>query len=210
MKKVVIYARCSTKEQDTDNQIEQLRRYAATQEFEVVEVLTDNVSGSKGVSERKGLERVFALAHQGKVQVVLFWALDRLSREGSVKTIEYLSRFDSYKVGWHSYTEPYLSSLGIFKEAIVGILAALARQEKVRLAERTRAGLERFRRLNPNFKFGRPKVSEEKISQAMMLKEQGLNLSQVGLSMNITAARACQLVKLGKERILQDAKGTGS
>jgi resolvase-like protein len=43
---------------------------------------------------------------------------------------------------YRSFTEQYLDSTGIFKEAVIGILAAVAEQERVRLSERTIAGLE--------------------------------------------------------------------
>ena len=42
-----------------------------------------------------------------------------------------------------SYTEQYLDGTGIFRDAIIGILAALAKQERVRLSERVQAGLAR-------------------------------------------------------------------
>jgi len=40
-------------------------------------------------------------------------------------------------VDYRSFTEQYLDSTGIFKEAVIGILAAVAKQERVRLSERT-------------------------------------------------------------------------
>jgi DNA invertase Pin-like site-specific DNA recombinase len=57
-----------------------------------------------------------------------------------------LQRLTNYRVAWRSFTEQYLDSTGIFREAVIGILAAIAKQERVRLAERTRAGLDRVRR----------------------------------------------------------------
>jgi hypothetical protein len=48
---------------------------------------------------------------------VLFWALDRFSREGVLPTLHHLQRLDSWGVAWRSYTEQYLDSTGIFKDA---------------------------------------------------------------------------------------------
>jgi DNA invertase Pin-like site-specific DNA recombinase len=199
MHRVVIYARCSGLDQETQNQIDQLKQYAASQQWEVVQVLTDNVSGGKGISERKGLEQVFAMAHRRKVDIVLFWALDRLSREGSRKTIEYLTRLESMGVDWHSYSEPYLSSLGLFKDAIIAILSALAKQEKVRIGERTRAGMERWRKQNPGKAFGRPRTTIETIAEVRELKESGMSLTDIGKRMGVSAGRACQIAKLGNK-----------
>jgi len=86
---------------------------------------------------------MFAAASRREFDCLLFWSLDRLRREGTVATLNHLQRLNSYGVGYRSYTEQYLDSTGMFKEAVVGILAAVARQERVRLTERTIAGLQR-------------------------------------------------------------------
>jgi DNA invertase Pin-like site-specific DNA recombinase len=55
-----------------------------------------------------------------------------------------------------------VDSLGVFGEAIIGILAAVAQQERIRISERTKAGLERVRRRGK--KLGRPRLKD--LSQA--------------------------------------------
>ena len=190
----LIYARCSTRDQETDNQIAQLRTYADRQGWTVAEEIIDVCSGGKGVKDREGLEKVFALAHRHTFDVLLFWSLDRLSREGSRKTIGYLSVLDDCKVDWHSYAEPYISSLGIFKDAIIAILSALAKQERVRISERTVAGLQRVKR--EGRRLGRPRTASNRVSQAKELREQGLSFGAIGKAMGITRARAFQLCKM--------------
>ena len=49
--------------------------------------------------------------------------LDRLSREGTVETLNHLQRLIRYGVNCRSFTEQYLDGTGIFKEAVIGILA---------------------------------------------------------------------------------------
>jgi DNA invertase Pin-like site-specific DNA recombinase len=197
MKTVVIYARCSTRDQETDNQVSQLRDYAKKQDWQIVEEIIDVCSGGKGRTERPGLDSVFDLARRRQVDVVLFWALDRFSREGSRKTIEYLSMLDDAGVDWHSYTEQYLSSLGIFKDCIISLLSTLARQEKVRISERTKAGLDRTRRVNGT-RLGRPRTAQERINEARRMRSEGLSFGEIGTVMGITRARVCQMVKVMK------------
>jgi putative DNA-invertase from lambdoid prophage Rac len=200
MKKIVIYARCSTKDQETDNQVRQLKEYAQAQSWCVVDTIIDVGSGSKGRDERAGLDKVFKLAHQKKFDLLLFWALDRFSREGSRKTIGYLTQLESYGVGFHSFSEPYLSTLGIFSDSIIALLSALAKQERIRISERTKAGLERTR--NNGTRLGRPRTSDEKLRQALALRSEGLSFSQIGERLGVTRTRAFQLVKdaWGKDR----------
>lgn len=90
----------------------------------------------------------------------MFWSLDRLSREGTVETLNHLQRLTDYGVNYRSFTEQYLDSTGMFKEAVIGILAAVAKQERVRLSERTIAGLLRAKAQGRVG--GRPKAEDVK------------------------------------------------
>jgi DNA invertase Pin-like site-specific DNA recombinase len=143
--RVAIYGRVSSKDgkQDAENQMRQLRVFAKSQSWTVVQEFVDRLSGK--TADREQFQSMFQAASKRSFDVLLFWSLDRLSREGTVATLNHLQRLNSYGVGYRSYTEQYLDSKGIFKEAIIGILAAVARQERVRLSERTVAGLQRAR-----------------------------------------------------------------
>ena len=55
---------------------------------------------------------MFEAASQHKFDLILFWALDRLSREGVWETLQYLKTLESYDVGFRSFTEPYFDSCG--------------------------------------------------------------------------------------------------
>lgn len=190
-KRVLIYSRVSTADQDVQNQIAQLKGYADAQGWQVIDAITDTCSGATTVSERAGLGKVMTLAHQRRFDILLFWSLDRLSREGSRKTIAHLTQFETYGVGWHSFTEPYISTLGVFSDAIISLLAALARQERLRIGERTRAGLQRAK-MNGKC-LGRPRTPTERITQARHFRSQGLPFSEIGRRMGISRVRAHQL-----------------
>src|SRR5580658_1158608 len=143
--RTAIYARVSTKDgrQDTENQLRQLRDFAVTQGWTVVHEYVDRASGKRG--DREQFQKMFVAASRREFDCLLFWSLDRLSREGTVETLNHLQRITGYGVNYRSFTEQYLDSTGMFKEAVIGILAAVAKQERVRLSERTIAGLQRAR-----------------------------------------------------------------
>lgn len=191
-KRVVIYARVSTSDQDARNQIPQLREYANNQGWRVVEELVDVASGSKSKDARRGLDNVFTLAHRRKFDILLFWALDRFSREGSRQTISYLTQLENYGVGWHSFTEPYLSTMGVFSDCIVSLLSSLAKQERIRIGERTRAGMEKARANGK--RIGRPVTRPTLIQSAKQLRKQGLSFARIANQMGISRSRAHQLV----------------
>jgi DNA invertase Pin-like site-specific DNA recombinase len=143
--KVAIYTRVSGKSnrQDAANQSLQLTEFCQRQGWEYVEY-TDRMSGTK--ADRQAFLKMFEDARLKKFNLVLFWALDRFSREGVTETLNYLKVLDSYGVAWKSFTESYLDSTGMFKEAVIAILAAVAKQEHARLSERVVAGLRRAQR----------------------------------------------------------------
>ena len=89
---------------------------------------------------------MFADALARKFDLLLFWSLDRLSREGVAATLNHLERLTGYGVGWRSHTEEYLDSTGLFKDAVIAILATIAKQERIRRGERAKAAIQRLRR----------------------------------------------------------------
>jgi DNA invertase Pin-like site-specific DNA recombinase len=144
--RIALYARVSTddKGQDPENQLRQLRQWASDAGHEVVREYIDQDSGRKGTAGRKQFAALFEDAHKRKFDTVLFWALDRFSREGLQPTIAYLQRLASYGVAIHSYTEPHLATDNeMVRDIMLALLASLAKQESRRMSERTKAGMAR-------------------------------------------------------------------
>jgi DNA invertase Pin-like site-specific DNA recombinase len=188
----VIYSRVSTEEQSTDNQLRQLREYADRQSWNIIEEIQDVASGGKSAEERQGLKKVFTMARQRKFDVLLFWSLDRFSREGSRKTLEYLTKLDDYRVKWHSYTEEYISSLGIFSDAIISLMACLAKQERIRISERTKAGLARVKAKGKIL--GRPTDVIADTEQIRELRRSGHSLSEISRITGVSKTRVHRLL----------------
>jgi DNA invertase Pin-like site-specific DNA recombinase len=143
--KVAIYTRVSGKSnrQDAASQSLQLIEYCQRQGWDYVEY-TDRMTGTR--ADRAEFQRMFEDARLKHFDMVLFWALDRFSREGTLQTLQYLQRLDGYGVAWKSFTEQYLDSTGMFRDAVIAILATIAKQEHARLSERVVAGLRRAKR----------------------------------------------------------------
>jgi DNA invertase Pin-like site-specific DNA recombinase len=170
--KPALYLRVSTDKQETDNQALQLRDFAPKQGWQIVEEYVDYETGSKG--DRPEFQRMFKDASRRKFDLVLFWALDRLSREGVYQTLQHLNRLESYGVGFRSFTEPYFDSCGVFKDAVIAIMATLAKQERIKRAERTRAGLARLRAAGK--RLGRPaKLNGQHTAEIARLRASGLS-----------------------------------
>jgi DNA invertase Pin-like site-specific DNA recombinase len=181
--KIALYARVSTKDkgQETENQLVQLREFAAKQGWQITREYVDRETG--GTSDRAEFQTMFADASRRKFDLVLFWSLDRLSREGVLETLQHLNRLTACGVGYKSFTEQYLDSCGIFKDAVIGILAVIAKQERVRLSERTKAGLAIAR--SKGRQIGRPRLQVQP-SQIARLIAQGLSRRAVGRELGIS------------------------
>jgi DNA invertase Pin-like site-specific DNA recombinase len=180
--KVAIYARVSTTKQDNENQLAQLHEFAAKQGWQVFDNYIDKESGS--TSERAEFQRMFADASKRRFELVLFWALDRFSREGVLDTLQHFNRLESYGVSYKSFTEPFFDSCGVFKDAVVAIMATLAKQERVKRAERTRAGLAVARAKGKTL--GRPKTVVARSADISRLRSQGHSLRAIGRSLGIS------------------------
>src|SRR5262249_26739898 len=134
---------------------------------------------------------MFAAASRREFDVVLFWALDRFSREGVFETLQHLQRLTHYGVGYRSFTEAYLDSCGMFRDAVIGILACIAKQERLRLSERTIAGLSRARakgRIG-----GRPRIScdHERIGA---MREAGASLGRIAAELGLSKTTVSRIV----------------
>ncbi len=190
--KVALYSRISTKDrgQDVENQQRQLRDFAAKQGWTIVHEFSDAISGKS--SDREQFQRMFIAASKRDFDLLLFWSLDRLSREGALETLQHLQRLTSYGVAYRSFTEPYLDSLGVFRDAIVSILACLARQERIRLSERTIAGLQKARSLGRVG--GRPRVACDK-NKVLKLHAAGKSLAAISRELGISKTSAHRIVQ---------------
>ena len=186
-----VYVRVSTNKQETDNQLSQLRDFAVSVGWQVVVEYVDQVSGKH--SDRAEFKRMFQDASRRKFDGLLFWSLDRLSREGALETLQHLNRLTGYGVQWRSLTEQYLDSTGMFRDAVISILAVVAKQERVRLSERTRAGLERARKQGKVL--GRPRAIVDG-NEIRVLRERGLSWGAIGRQTGLaraTCQKACAM-----------------
>jgi DNA invertase Pin-like site-specific DNA recombinase len=127
--RVAIYRRVSTRDkgQEVENQLAQLREFAAKQGWTISCEYADRKSGANVTAFE--FQEMFRDAAHGRLDLLLFWSLDRFTREGVLETLIHLKRLTGVGVGYRSFTEPYFDSCGIFKDAVISILATIAKQD---------------------------------------------------------------------------------
>jgi len=150
--RAALWARVSTTEQHTENQLVVLRKWAQQRGLDVVAefVTEDSAWAGKKPGNGKGAEfdraRADLLngARLGEYRVVLTWAIDRLSRRGIEDTLGTLRQVYAFDCDVWSHQEPWLvTTEPHMRELLVSFMAWVAEQESERRSERIKAGLAR-------------------------------------------------------------------
>ncbi len=176
-KRVAIYARVSTKDQQPRTQTRELKAYAKRRGFQVAHELIDLESGAK--DDRPNLLRLMDLARKRAVDVVLVWKFDRFARS-SQQLINALNEFRTLDVDFISYTEN-IDTTGPMGKLVFTIFAGLAEFERSLIVQRVRAGLDRARA--EGTRLGRPPLERAVVAEIRALRRRGLSVRAIAAKM---------------------------
>jgi DNA invertase Pin-like site-specific DNA recombinase len=168
IKRVAIYIRISTGDQNADLQRNELTEYAAFRKWEIVEIYSDTMSGAK--DRRPALDKLMADARRGKFDVVAVWRFDRFARSTS-HLLRALEEFQSLSIDFVSLQESIDTSTPTGK-MVFTVLAAVGELERCTIRERVIAGQKAAKRRG--VRFGRPLV-EVNTDRVLQLRKQGLS-----------------------------------
>lgn len=186
--RVVIYARVSTKGQDYDRQIMELREYARKMEYEVVKEFSEKISGAKKVEERQALIELLAYTETHKVDKVLIYECSRLSR----RAVDFLSVIENLTAKRISV---YILQNGLetllpngqpnpIAQLVMGILAQFNTMERTLIRSRMESGYNHFRQQGGQVgrKVGYRKTEEQMradYAKEIQLLKKGLSLRNI-------------------------------
>jgi DNA invertase Pin-like site-specific DNA recombinase len=195
-KRAALYMRVSTDQQTIANQEAQLRKWAKHHGFKIVKVYADN--GISGIRRhRKGLTDMLEGAHRRDFDVLMVWALDRFSREGIRAMLGYLEQLQEAGVRVLSHQEEWLKIGDPMGELQVATFAWVAKQERIRLSERTKAGMARAKAEGK--KFGRPPLPQETLEKIKAALTRGTGIRE--------AARLCGVSHGSVQRVCDKTRG---
>lgn len=149
--KCAIWARVSTNEQFTANQLTELRAWAEARGLAVAAeyVIEDSAWAAGDVGKGRAFDTaraaLLAGARAGQYRVVLTWAIDRLSRKGIEDTLATMRRLSESGCTVWSRQESWTEDLKNphMRELFLAIAAWMAKMESDRRSERIKAGLAR-------------------------------------------------------------------
>lgn len=168
------------KGQDVENQLIQLREYCNRQNWKILEYM-DQQTGKHG--ERDAFKQLFEDASRRKFDVVVVWALDRFTREGVYETFDYVRKLTLNGVQFESYTEAHFRTTGPAGELMLAVAAWIAKQERLRISERTKVGMERAS--SAGIHCGRPR-RVFRIDQAKKMHADGFSLRQIAAALDVS------------------------
>jgi len=182
-----IYARVSTDDQTTDNQVFELETVAKRMGWDIGEVYTDIISGAK--SKRPELDRLMESVIRKEVDIIMVWSVDRLGR-----SLQHLTTLlsDIHSKG----VDLYLHQQGIDTTTPSGkmmfqMCGVFAEFERSMVQERVKAGLERARANGK--RLGRPPVPPIKVQKIKRLREDGLSYRKIASQMDLSVATVHRL-----------------
>jgi len=187
-KRVAIYARVSTTDQTTENQLLDLKAYTLNRGWELYQNYCDNgISGTK--DKRPALHHLMDDARKRKFDVVLVWRFDRFARS-TKHLILALEEFRNLGIHFVSYQENIDTSSPL-GSAIFTIISAVAQLERDIIAERVKAGLRKARTRGK--RLGRPKVRVD-VREVRRLRSQGLSLREIGKRTGVSRTTVMDLL----------------
>ena len=194
-KRVAIYARVSTQDQDPALQLAELRSFAHTRDFFIAEEYVDHVTGSfeRKRTRDESYQRLLSDAHRRVFDCVLVWKFDRFAR--SLRSLlDALKTFDALGIHFISATQQ-IDTTTPMGRLFFGSVGCFAEFERELIVERTRAGLANAKRkgINPG-----PKRDISIEARARRMHDRGLSLRAIAKTLKRSASGVLLLLERGK------------
>lgn len=178
MPRTFLYARVSTSDQTTQNQVQEVE--AAGFHVEPQRIVSETVSGSSAIEQRPGFMRLLDKLERDDVLVVT--KLDRLGRN-SIDVQQTVARLEALCVRVHCLALGGVDLTSSAGKMTMGVIAAVAQFERDLIIERTRAGLERVKAAGTTL--GRPvTLTDDQRAYARTKMADGVSVSALARELN--------------------------
>lgn len=153
--RAALYARVSTDQQTTQNQLTELRTVARRAGWQIIhEYVDEGISGAKGRDGRPAYDQLLRAAVRREFDIIMVWSVDRLGRSLQ-HLVSFLSDIDSQGVDLYLHQQGIDTTTPTGK-AMFQLCGVFAEFERAMIQERVRAGLARARAQGKTL--GRPRI----------------------------------------------------
>jgi len=192
MKNTCLLCRCSTNRQDYNRQIDELTDYCVKNNWNILKVFANKVSGAKKLEERPEIQEMISFVKTNQVDMVVVLSIDRLGRNTleALKLIQLLNEnhIALYVKNYNLCTLDENGKPNPVASLISTILLEVAQMERLTIAERMESGRNRYIRIckEEGIKMGRPSTYrksddkyKEQYSKEISLLRKNISLRNV-------------------------------
>lgn len=189
MNRTIIYARVSTRDQNPQMQIKDLRNYVKARKLKLIEEYVDYASGSN--NDRANYLKLLNDVRKRKCDIVIVWKFDRFARS-TKELINALEEFKSLGVNFISYQENIDTGTPAGK-VLFTLISAFAEFEREVIRERVKAGMDAARAKGKII--GRPRIKKFQIDEVKKLKSKGVYWKDIVKRVGVSKSTYYQIIK---------------
>lgn len=195
MNKSVGYARTSTKEQNVDTQIVQLKKKGVPADHIFFD---EGISGSVQANDRPGFKSMLRFIESHDIDTIYLFEISRLGRT-FVDTLNLVMDFEDKGIriislspseSWSTIEDPH------YRRLLISLFGWVAENEKRVLQERIKIGIERYKK--ERGKWGRP-TKEPDYAEVMKYRQNGLTWAEIAREMKIPPSTLYKYRDIWKE-----------
>ena len=142
--RVAVYLRCSTAGQDTENQLAPLESLIKARGWDLANIYRENESAWRAGHQGELASLLRDCANR-KFDIVLVFALDRLTRQGPAAILNLINTMAIYGVKVISLNESWTEAPGVAGEIMLAIAGWTAKMDSDRKSQNTKAGIAKAR-----------------------------------------------------------------
>jgi len=200
-KRVGVYIRVSTSQKQTTlNQRMELEDVCRRNDWEIVEVYDETISGTKSIDDRKELKRMLKDASSKYFDMVVVFSVCRIARS-MTHLVSVMTHLDDLGCDIYSHQQGIRTdtSMGRMFFQLCGVMSEV--EMSIR-RDRQMIGIKRAK--SQGIKFGRPKVVDENMELKIVeLRHKGKSVRAIAKNVGISVGRTHQVIK-DKDCVLAD------
>ena len=190
-RRAAIYARVSTDNQTTENQIRELRQHARRMGWDVVHKYIDQgVSGAKGREQRPAYDQMLKDAVRKEFDVIAAWSVDRLGRSLQ-DLVVFLGEIHGKRIDLYLHQQG-LDTTTPAGKALFQMCGVFAEFERAMIVERVNAGLARARAQGKQL--GRPRIGAAMESKVRKLRAKQHGIMRIAKALGIGVGTVQRIV----------------
>jgi DNA invertase Pin-like site-specific DNA recombinase len=191
VRRAAIYARVSTDNQTTQNQIRELRLHARRMGWEIVQKYVDQgISGAKGREQRPAYDQMLKDAARKEFDVIAAWSVDRLGRSLQ-DLVVFLGEIHGKRIDLYLHQQG-LDTTTPAGKALFQMCGVFAEFERAMIVERVNAGLARARAQGKQL--GRPRIGAAMESKVRKLRAKQHGIMRIAKALGIGVGTVQRIV----------------